>query len=239
MIGDDAVRVRITQNLQRVRERMARAADRAHRSLDSIRLLGVTKYSSIAETRLLFEAGCHDLAESRPQDLWDKAKELVADDLRWHFIGHMQRNKVRRSLPLLYMLHSLDSERLLLELESEAARINRRLKVLLEVNISGDETKTGLAPTAVEDVLEKALASPHIELCGLMGMAGLGSDNEAARPCFERLRELRDRLQTRYQAANLGELSMGMSGDFEAAIEEGSTLIRVGSALFEGEDSQS
>jgi uncharacterized pyridoxal phosphate-containing UPF0001 family protein len=107
------------------------------------------------------------------------------------------------------------------------------LKVLLEINISGDETKTGLAPDSIEAVVEKALASPHIELCGLMGMAGLGTDNESARPYFERLRELRDKLQAKYATANLNELSMGMSGDFEAAIEAGSTMIRVGSALFE------
>ncbi len=233
MTSDDTLRSRIASNLERVRERMAAAADRAGRSLESVRLLGVTKYSSLAESRVLFESGCHDLAESRPQDLWDKAKELTHPDLRWHFIGHMQRNKVRRTLPLLHLLHSLDSERLLLELENEAARVNMRLKVLLEINISGDETKTGLAPASVEAVVESALASPHIELCGLMGMAGLGTDNESARPYFERIRELRDKLQAKYATANLNELSMGMSGDFEAAIEAGSTMIRVGSALFE------
>lgn len=233
MTTEDSARIRIANNLARVRERMAAACARVGRSIDSVRLLGVTKYSSLIETRLLFEAGCHDLAESRPQDLWDKAKELTHSDLRWHFIGHMQRNKVRRTLPLLHLLHSLDSERLLLELEGEAARIDLRLKVLLEINISGDESKTGLAPAAAEQVLQQAFASPHIEVCGFMGMAGLGTDNQTARPYFEHLRSLRDELQSKYPTANLSELSMGMSGDFEAAIEAGSTMIRVGSALFE------
>lgn len=233
MTTDEALRNRIADNLASIRQRMADAAARGGRSVESIRLLGVTKYSSLLETKLLFEAGCHDLAESRPQDLWDKAKELTDPDLRWHFIGHMQRNKVRRTLPLLHLLHSLDSERLLLELESEAARLNTKLKVLLEINISGDETKTGLAPSAIEMMLDRILQTSHIELCGFMGMAGLGTDNDSARPCFERLRELRDNLQGKYPALNLHELSMGMSGDFEAAIEAGSTMIRVGSALFE------
>lgn len=233
MTSDEALRIRIADNLARVRQRMADAAHRAGRPVDSIRLLGVTKYSSLLETHLLFEAGCHDLAESRPQDLWDKAKELTSPDLRWHFIGHMQRNKVRRTLPLLHLLHSLDSERLLLELENETAKLNRKLKVLLEINISGDESKTGVAPASVEMILDRVLETPHLELCGFMGMAGLGTDNNSARPCFERLRQLRDTLQTKYPTLQLGELSMGMSGDFEAAIEAGSTMIRVGSALFE------
>lgn len=231
--SEDGLSKRISDNLNRVRQRMAAAAERAGRSVDSIRLLGVTKYASLEETRALFAAGCHDLAESRPQDLWDKAKELIDPDLRWHFIGHLQRNKVRRTLPWLHLIHSLDSQRLLQELESEAGRSGLRIKVLLEVNISGDPNKTGIAPNEVKSLVEQVLGSLHVELRGLMGMAGLGTDNDSARSCFDRLRELRDDLQTQYPEANLSELSMGMSGDYESAIAAGSTMVRIGSALFE------
>lgn len=231
--SEDGLRTRISDNLNRVLQRMVEAAQRAGRSVDAIRLLGVTKYASLEETQALYAAGCHDLAESRPQDLWDKAKQLIEPDLRWHFIGHLQRNKVRRTLPWLNLLHSLDSQRLLEELESEASRAGLRVKILLEVNISGDSNKTGIAPNEVESLVEKVLGTAHVELCGLMGMAGLGTDSLSARRCFDQLRELRDDLQVKYPAANLSELSMGMSGDFESAIAAGSTMVRIGSALFE------
>jgi len=224
---------RIGNNLLRVREGIANAAQRAGRTADSILLLGVTKYSSLDETRCLWELGCQDLAESRPQDLWDKAKQLSDNSVRWHFIGHLQRNKVRRTLPLISLLHSLDSQRLLEELAVEATRIERKLKVLIEVNISGDDAKTGLPPAQLESLAEQCLAAEHIELKGLMGMAGLGSSVDEARRCFAYLRDLRDSLQQRFPEAKLSELSMGMSGDYEAAIEAGSTMVRIGSALFE------
>ena len=189
---------------------------------------------------MLLEAGCPDLAESRPQSLWAKAALLADHDPapRWHLIGHLQRNKIRRTLPLLALLHSLDSVRLLEALEAEAATAGRICEALVEVNLAGDAGRTGVMEADVAAVLEAAAGAPHVRVMGLMGMAAVphGQDSgAAARRQFARLRELRDDLARRVPSATgLRELSMGMSGDFEEAILEGATLVRIGSALWEG-----
>ena len=226
---------RIAQNLASVRERMALAAQRSGRSNDDIRLVAVTKYVSVPLARCVAEAGCLDLGESRPQQLWEKAEQLVDLPVRWHLIGHLQRNKVNRTLPHVALLHSLDSPRLWQAVEHWAATQTRRLPALVEVNISGDPTKHGFAPEDVSAVIERAGECPHVEIRGLMGMASRTGGLDAARRNFAALRQLRDQLAQRFgQEMQLAELSMGMSGDFEVAIEEGATCVRVGSALFEG-----
>jgi pyridoxal phosphate enzyme (YggS family) len=176
-------------------------------------------------------AGCIDLGESRPQELWQKHESLSAPDVRWHFIGHLQRNKVRRTLPMIGLLHSADSMRLIEELNQECVRSQRRLPVLLEVNISGEQAKHGFAPDELESSLPSIAQLSNIDVRGLMAMAGLEGDLDDARREFRAVRMLRDRLS---KVVPLTELSMGMSGDFEVAIEEGATIVRVGSALFEG-----
>lgn len=233
MESTDALKDRISSNLKRVREGIAEAALCHGRNPADILLLGVTKYSSALETRCLVELGCCDLAESRPQDLWKKAEDLADLSIRWHFIGHLQRNKVRKTLPLLHLMHSLDSHRLLDELVSECQRATSRLSALIEVNMSGDTNKTGLPIEQVPQLLEAMLAQQHVQLTGLMGMAPLGSSSQEARQCFASLRQLRDRMQQQFPEANLSQLSMGMSGDYKEAIAEGSTVVRIGSALFE------
>jgi pyridoxal phosphate enzyme (YggS family) len=244
---------RLHYNLTTVRGRIAEAAQAAGRSADDVRLVAATKYVDAATTGRLAALGQLDLGESRPQQLWEKAAALKGAGVRWHLIGHLQRNKVRRTLPHVHLLHSGDSDRLLAEVNQERAAAERagpgsagddraKLGVLLEVNISGDMAKHGFAPEAlgidaeaIRRFADRLSEFSHLDVRGLMCMAGLDDDPAGARRDFARLRELRDRLQRDWAGRfTLAELSMGMSGDFESAIAEGATIVRVGSALFEG-----
>jgi pyridoxal phosphate enzyme (YggS family) len=236
--GPDAAAV-VRANLAEVRDRIGAACRRAGRDPGAVRLVAVTKYVDAATTAAVLAAGCPDVAESRPQAIWEKAAAVsgLAPAARWHLIGHLQRNKIRRTLPLLAMLESLDSLRLLEAVDAEAAR--QRIEprdVLVEVNLSADPGRSGAAAADLPALVAAAARCPHVRLRGLMGMAGHPDAPAAdARRDFARLRELRDRLQpTLPDPGMLGELSMGMSGDFEAAILEGSTMVRIGSALFTG-----
>jgi PLP dependent protein len=234
----------IADNLARVRERIARAAEQSGRRADEITLVGVTKYVGAREAAELIAAGCVDLGESRPQELWQKYGEVTAaagqsvSPIRWHLIGHLQRNKIRRILPLLHLVHSVDSDRLLQAIDEELGRDEASqklpLKVLLEVNTSGEAAKHGLSPEGVEPLLAGADRLRHVSICGLMTMAALEGGPSVAARNFGTLRELRDRLRNVVpDNVRLDELSMGMSGDFEVAIAEGATIVRVGSALWE------
>jgi len=240
MSGSDptARRERLRRNLDFLSDRVAAACSRASRDRSSVRIVAVTKYVDTETTRILHELGCHDLGESRPQALWEKAASLAECEPppRWHLVGHLQRNKARRTLPHLALLHSLDSRRLLDAIEAESSLTGRVCQALVEVNLSADPGRTGLAMDAVRDLVAAAAECPHVRVCGLMGMAALPDDRpDAARRDFARLRELRDRLRRDgADGGGLAELSMGMSGDFEEAILEGATLIRLGSALCDG-----
>ncbi len=243
---------RIAENLTAIQQRVADAAERSGRTAADVTLVGVTKYVGVPETEALIAAGCRDLGESRPQELWAKAAALSdlgrsapapaparADPpgagLRWHLIGHLQRNKVKRTLPLLWLTHSGDSLRLLKALDQSATALQGCARVLLEVNISGDDAKHGFAPDELPVILPQLAELKQLHVQGLMAMARLAGDAEAARRDFAALRELRDRLRPGCPAeVGLDQLSMGMSRDFEVAIEEGATMVRVGSALFEG-----
>jgi pyridoxal phosphate enzyme (YggS family) len=231
-------RARCHANVAAVRERIAAACSRAGRDPADVRLVAVTKYVDASLTRLVHEAGCVDLAESRPQAIWAKAAALadVEPPIHWHLIGHLQRNKIRRTLPHLALVHSLDSLRLLAALDAEAAARQIRIRALVEINLSRDPGRTGVGADEAEHILTAAGRHRHVEVVGLMGMASVpDGDTTRARREFAWLRELRDRLASlRPDGDGLPELSMGMSGDFEAAILEGSTLVRIGSALFEG-----
>jgi pyridoxal phosphate enzyme (YggS family) len=227
----------LAANLKHVRDRIAHAAARAGRDPAAITLVGVTKYVDLAATRALVECGCIDLGESRPQSLWEKGAALASLNVRWHMIGHLQRNKVKRTLPFVSLLHSGDSLRLLQEVNAEAENLGRPVDVLLEANISGDATKHGFAPDELRAALQQIAALKHLRVRGLMTMAALEGGPERARRDFAALRELRDRLRPDCPPSiGLDELSMGMSGDFEEAILEGATIVRVGSALWEGLD---
>ena len=240
MTVDDAIRTRVRENLATVQGQVNDACRRAGRDPQSVTIVGVTKYVSAELAAVLLEAGCHDLAESRPQSLWAKAAALAGAALppRWHLVGHLQRNKVRRTLPLLALLHSLDSQRLLETIDTEASLAGMVTEVLVEVNLTGDPARTGLAVADVPPLVEAAARLPHVRVRGLMGMASAPEGPDAsgrARQQFATLRSLRDRLAMELPAAKgLEELSMGMSDDFEDAILEGATLVRIGSALWEG-----
>jgi len=233
----------IAENFRRVRERMARAAELAGRRDDEITLVGVTKYVGAREAAELAAAGCTDLGESRPQELWKKAAELEqtrpspAPAIRWHLVGHLQRNKVRRTVPLVSLVHSVDSERLLAAIEearADADDTDPPADVLLEVNTSGDAAKHGLAPDQVEPLLAAAARYRRVAIRGLMTMAALEGGEAVAARNFAALRELRDRLQRNApHGVQLDELSMGMSGDFEVAIREGATIVRIGTLLWQ------
>lgn len=235
--GADAVGQRVRENVQAVRQRIAVACERAGRPPADVRLIAVTKYVDAAVAREVAAAGCLDLAESRPQRLADMAVALVdvRPPIRWHLVGHLQRNKVRKTLPFGPVIHTLDSQRLLQAIEADAAAGSMACEVLVEVNLTEDPGRSGAVEADVPALVAAAARSPHVRLRGLMGMAARPDDAAAdARRDFARLRGLRDRLAGDVPAGMLGELSMGMSGDLEAAILEGSTLVRVGSALFEG-----
>lgn len=226
---------RIAENLGRVRQRIAAAADRAGRSPGDITLIGVTKYVSAEAARFLVHAGVTDLGESRPQELWRKAEFLAGEKIRWHLIGHLQRNKIRRTLPLDALIHSGDSLRLLTALHDEAQSQRRRIDLLLEVNISGDAAKHGFVPAELPALLPAIARLDQLNVRGLMGMASLDGGLERARREFDSLRDLRDRLLAECPPEIcLQELSMGMSGDYEEAIAAGATMVRIGSALLEG-----
>jgi PLP dependent protein len=227
---------RLRENLSRVRETIARAAARSGRPAESVTLVGVTKYVEPPIARLLVEAGLRELGESRPQELWRKAEALSDLHVSWHLIGHLQRNKVKRTTEIAAVIQSADSLRLLQEINTQVAKNPSPIcDVLLEVNVSGDAAKHGFRPDEIDPLICQINLLQHVAVLGLMTMAGLESTPDQTRREFAALRELRDKLGRDHPPNMvLNELSMGMSGDYEIAIEEGATIVRVGSALFEG-----
>ena len=226
---------RIAENVAEVRRRIADATSRSGRSADAVTLVAVTKYVGRSEVRAVVEAGCTVLGESRPQQFYPKAEALHDLTVDWHMIGHLQRNKVRRTLPLVSMVQSADGRRLIDAIDRVAGELGLRMPILIEVNISGETAKHGFAPDQVEPLLEELPGLAHVEVRGLMGMASLTGGLDAARRDFAAMRQLADRLRKNCPpAVTLDKLSIGMSRDYETAIEEGATIVRVGSALYEG-----
>jgi PLP dependent protein len=226
---------RIRENLQGVQARIAEAARRSGRTAGSVRLVAVTKRNPIEWIRPLIACGARDLGENYPQELWSKAESLadLGEAVRWHLIGHLQSNKVKKTLPMVAVIHSVDSLKLLRVLDDAAHSVASPPSVCLQVNTSVEPSKHGWDAEGILADAESIAACRSIPIVGLMTMAALGTTAETARGSFVALRELRERLRSRTGLA-LDELSMGMSNDFETAIEEGATLVRVGSALFEG-----
>lgn len=220
----------IAHNLELVRERIARAAERAGRDPRSVRLVAVSKLHPAKAIREAYEAGQRDFGENYAQELVRKAEELTdVSDIRWHMIGHLQSNKARIVAPHMHMLHTIDSPKLAAELGRRLQALDRELDVLAEVNVARDPAKSGCAPEELERVLEGIRAQPALKARGLMTIPPPSEDPEGARPFFSALRELRD--QHGGQDA-LPELSMGMTHDVEIAIAEGATIVRVGTAIF-------
>ena len=226
---------RIGENLARVNERIASAAKSAGRDPSEVRLVGVTKYVGAAEAAALFAAGCPLLGESRPQQLWDKVANPTLAEAQWHMIGHLQRNKVRRTLPMAELIHSVDSLRLATTIDTVARELDQPARILLEVNCSGEAEKHGLTAEGLREILPQLAELTHVEVQGLMTMAARTGGESVAAKNFAALRRLRDDVASECPPRiSLAELSMGMSHDFEVAIREGATIVRVGSLLFEG-----
>jgi pyridoxal phosphate enzyme (YggS family) len=233
-MDSSALRSRLQERVASVEERIAAACARSGRARGDVALVAVTKTVSVEVAGLLPELGVHDLAENRPQELWRKAAVLPAT-IRWHLVGHLQRNKVDKTLPPAYLIHSVDTPRLLTALEEEATRQVRAVDVLLEVNASGEKAKHGFAPESLSGIAAQIAGLRHVRVLGLMTMAALDEDSERCRPTFAALRSLRDALRSELGPDHpLPHLSMGMTNDFEVAIEEGATLVRIGTALFSG-----
>jgi pyridoxal phosphate enzyme (YggS family) len=224
-------RTTLAERLAAVRGRIADACKRSGRDPAAVTLVGVTKTVSPEVAAVAFDLGLTDLGESRPQELWKKAAAVPA--ARWHLIGHLQRNKLDRTVPLVTLLHSVDSERLLEALDASGRKSGTPVPVLLEVNCSREAAKGGFPPEAVPALSDRLLSLAGVSVRGLMTMAAYADDPEAARPTFAELRTIRDDLRRR-TGLELPHLSMGMSGDFEVGVGEGATLVRVGTTLFEG-----
>jgi hypothetical protein len=211
---------------------MAAAARKAGRAPESVRLLAVTKTVGPAEVRALHELGVGDFGESRVQEALRKMEALRDLRARWHMIGRVQRNKAAKVAGAFALVHSLDSLRLAGALDAAAARSGAVVSALIEVNVSGEETKGGFAPGELEPALGELARLKNLRLDGLMTMAPVVDDPEKARPLFAQLRALRDRLARAVPGVELRLLSMGMTQDFEVAIEEGADIVRIGTALF-------
>jgi hypothetical protein len=224
----------IAERVAAVRERIARAAERASRPVADVRLVAVSKTQPADAVRAAFAAGVRDFGENRVQEAEPKitaTADLAASGLRWHLVGHLQSNKARRAAALFALVQSIDSLELALRLARAAEETGRTLRGLVEVDLAGEVTKFGLPEAELLAVLGGLRGRPGLRLEGLMLLPPYLAEPEAVRPFFRRLRELRDRALGEGLLA-AGELSMGMSHDFEAAVEEGATMVRVGTAIF-------
>jgi pyridoxal phosphate enzyme (YggS family) len=232
-VTGEALTALISRNLAAVRSRMERAATGARRDPTSIRLIAVSKTFGEDHVRAAAASGQRDFGENRVQEALPKIDATADLAVRWHLIGHLQSNKARKSVGPFIAVHSVDSVELLRRLDSVATELRRGLDVLIQLDLAGEATKHGLDTGRLEDVMAAGRECRSIRVTGLMLLPPLFEDPEATRPYFRRVRELRDRLQAgQTPASQLRELSMGMSHDFEVAIEEGATMIRVGTAIF-------
>ncbi len=236
--GRPAVAARIKDNWCELVESVKQSASQAGRSADEIRIVGVTKYVTADHAIDLVHAGCRHLGESRPQSLWEKSEALrEIDGIQWHMIGHLQRNKLRKTLPLIHCLHSLDNLRLAQSLADELDTQPPRgsLPCLVEVNVTQDTTKTGLPPTELPKFLEQLAPLKRIKVIGLMAMSTLHATSEQIRHEFAQVSELLVAMKLRFESTHdLSQLSMGMSDDYREAIAEGATIVRIGSTIWKG-----
>ncbi|UCH51288.1 MAG: YggS family pyridoxal phosphate-dependent enzyme [Chloroflexota bacterium] len=214
----------IEANIQEVQRRIAQVCERSHRSTEEITLVAVTKGVGASAIRTAFDCGIRDFGETRIQEAEGKIGQLVdlKPDVIWHMVGHLQSNKAKTAVELFDIIHSVDSVRLA---EILSRRVQKPLSVFLEVNVSGEATKGGFSLGEIGVAISEIKSLPNLEVMGLMTMAPFVADFETVRPVFRKLRELRDSL-------GLKHLSMGMTDDFEVAVEEGATMLRIGRAIF-------
>jgi pyridoxal phosphate enzyme (YggS family) len=221
--------------LAAVRARIARAAGRARRDPSSVRLVAVSKTFPADAVRAAFDAGQIDFGENKVQEALDKMDRTADLPIRWHLVGHLQSNKAKKASTRFDLIHSIDTPALLARVDEAAAAAGRRIDLLVQVDLAGEATKHGAREDEVASIFEAARACRAARVVGLMLLPPASEDLEQARPYFRRVRDVRDRLlEQGVDGSMLAELSMGMSHDFEVAIEEGATLVRVGTAIFGG-----
>ena len=229
------VRALLEKNLEDVHRRMVEAAAHSGRPAEAVTLVAVTKTVDAGLARMLYELGVTALGENHLQEAQTKATQLAGFQIHWHMIGHLQTNKARPAARLFSLIHSVDSARLAEALQKRAGQDGLTVPILIEVNTSGEASKFGVPPEGAVELAQTVDSCENLRLGGLMTMAPIVERAEETRPCFRRLRELRDRVNDSGRLSRpLTELSMGMSQDFEVAIEEGATMVRIGSALFRG-----
>ncbi|MCL2604883.1 MAG: YggS family pyridoxal phosphate-dependent enzyme [Defluviitaleaceae bacterium] len=232
---------RVDENVRIIRENIARAAEKSGRSATNVKLIGVTKTVDVSRIRTLLACGVTDLGENRAQEFLPKYVELLDEAPSWHFIGHLQRNKVKQIIDKVCMIHSVDSLDLALEIDKRAKMANKVIDVLIEINIAGEANKQGTSPENAKVFSEQVFELPNVRLRGLMCVPPFVENSEENRLFFRKMRILgvdifgtgRYNSITSYDSIPC-ELSMGMSGDYAAAIEEGATMVRIGTALVGG-----
>ena len=220
----------IKKNVSEIYSKITEAANKSGRNPEDIKLLGVTKSIELKRIKELIDSGVEILGENRVQEFLPKYEALPSKT--WHFIGHLQSNKVKYIIDKVDLIHSVDSLLLLEEINKQALKKNRIVNILAEINIANEKSKFGFKPEEILDVVEKLQTMPYICLKGLMCVAPLVENAEENRPHFKTMKKLLLDIQEKYQYHHICELSMGMSGDFEVAIEEGSTMVRIGTLLF-------
>jgi pyridoxal phosphate enzyme (YggS family) len=222
----------IRENFLQVQNQIRVAAEHAGREAHSIQVIAVSKTKPVSVILEAIDVGITDIGENRVQEAKDKYDQ-VDRPVKWHLVGHLQRNKVKQALPIFDLIHSIDSLRLLAEIDRRSAQLNRRTEVLIQVNTSGEPSKFGLEPDAVLGFMENALDYAHIQIKGLMTIGAFLPDPEEIRPSFVLLRTLQEKIREQ-QLPNIEMeyLSMGMTNDFEVAVEEGANLVRIGTAIF-------
>ena len=221
----------LAANLASVRERIASAAQVVGRDPDEVTLVAVTKTVDAEVIAAAHQLGVVDCGENRVQELAAKAA-VLPPSIVWHLVGHLQTNKAKTAVQLCATIHSVDSTRVAQAISRHASELGKRVSILLEVNVSGEASKFGLREDEVRGVVAEVAALPGVSLDGLMTVAPLVEEPEAVRPVFRRLRTLRDTLRDAFPGLLLPQLSMGMTGDFEVAIQEGATMVRIGRAIF-------
>jgi hypothetical protein len=220
----------IAENVRHIRHRIAQACEKCGRSPDDIVLVAVSKTFTSDNIREAVSAGALDIGENYVQELVTKKKEVNDEKIRWHFIGHLQRNKVKDIIPWIYLIHSVDSLRLGEAISHCAEKFAATMNILVEVNTSRETTKYGVPPEETLKLVEQLSSLPYINCSGLMTIGPFLPDPEQSRPAFRTLRELKNMINEK--GFRLQHLSMGMTNDFEVAIEEGATIVRIGTAIF-------
>ncbi|MCR5178735.1 MAG: YggS family pyridoxal phosphate-dependent enzyme [Lachnospiraceae bacterium] len=222
----------IGDNLESVRSRIDAACARSGRDRSEVTLIAVSKTKPVSDIREAMSCGCDTFGENKVQELRDKTAEIT-EPLHWHMIGHLQVNKVKYLPGMVELIHSVDNEKLALEIEKQAAKHDMVMDVLCEVNMAGEDTKFGLVPEEVPEFVKYISDHPHLRVRGLMTIAPYTDDPETNRPYFKGLKDLMEQINlSRRETDKLDILSMGMTGDFEVAIEEGATMVRVGTGIF-------